>query len=54
MNEPLKLGVIGLGRAFTLMLPTFTADPRIALTAAHDPARRRPRAFAEEFGAKVL
>ena len=29
--------VIGLGRAFTLMLPTFDADPRIKLTAASDP-----------------
>ena len=31
MTEPLNLGIIGLGRAFTLMLPTFVADPRIRL-----------------------
>ena len=36
MSERLRLGVIGLGRAFTLMLPTFVADPRVALVAASD------------------
>lgn len=54
MTEPLKLGVIGLGRAFTLMLPTFTADPRIALVAASDPRSDARARFAEEFGAKVF
>ena len=53
MSEPLKLGVIGLGRAFTLMLPTFTADRRIALVAAHDPRADARERFAEEFGAKA-
>jgi phthalate 4,5-cis-dihydrodiol dehydrogenase len=52
MTNPLKLGVIGLGRAFTLMLPTFTADPRIALTAASDPRADARERFAEEFNAK--
>jgi len=28
---PLRLAVAGLGRAFTLMLPTFLADPRVRL-----------------------
>ena len=54
MNQPLKLGVIGLGRAFTLMLPTFAADPRIALVAASDPRSDARARFAEEFGAKVF
>jgi phthalate 4,5-cis-dihydrodiol dehydrogenase len=31
------MGVCGLGRAFTLMLPTLAADPRIELVAAADP-----------------
>ncbi len=35
--EPIRLGVLGLGRAFTLMLPTFMGDPRVRLVAAHDP-----------------
>ena len=33
----LKLGVISLGRACMLMLPTFTADRRVRLCAAGDP-----------------
>ena len=54
MTEPLKLGVIGLGRAFTLMLQTFAADPRIALVAASDPRADARARFAREFGAKVF
>src|SRR5580693_2690372 len=53
MTEPLNLGVIGLGRAFTLMLPTFMADPRIALVAAHDPRPDARERFAREFGANA-
>ena len=53
MTEPLKLGVIGLGRAFTLMLPTFAADPRIRMVAASDPRLEARERFAQEFGAKV-
>jgi phthalate 4,5-cis-dihydrodiol dehydrogenase len=47
----LGIGVIGLGRAFTLMVPTF-ADPRVRVVAAFDP---RPEATARakaEFGAR--
>jgi phthalate 4,5-cis-dihydrodiol dehydrogenase len=54
MTQPLKLGVIGLGRAFTLMLPTFAADPRIALVAASDPRPDARERFAEEFDARVF
>src|SRR5579863_8868349 len=54
MTEPLNLGVIGLGRAFTLMLPTFVADPRIRMVAAHDPRADARARFAQEFGAKVF
>ena len=54
MTSPLNLGVIGLGRAFTLMLPTFAADPRIALVAASDPRTEARERFAMEFNAKVF
>ncbi len=47
----LKLGVIGLGRAFTLMLPTFTTDRRVKLCAAADPRPEARALFASEFGA---
>jgi phthalate 4,5-cis-dihydrodiol dehydrogenase len=54
MNEPLKLGVIGLGRAFTLMLPTFVSHPLIEMVAASDPRADARERFADEFGARVF
>jgi phthalate 4,5-cis-dihydrodiol dehydrogenase len=54
MSEPLKLGVIGLGRAFTLMLPTFAAHPLIRLVAASDPRGDARERFAREFAAKAF
>ena len=53
MNERLNLGVIGLGRAFTLMLPTFASHPLIAMVAASDPRSDARERFAAEFGAKA-
>jgi phthalate 4,5-cis-dihydrodiol dehydrogenase len=49
----MRIGVLGLGRAFTLMLPTFVADPRVKLIAAHDPASLACAKFAEDFGGRV-
>jgi phthalate 4,5-cis-dihydrodiol dehydrogenase len=51
VNErAINLGIIGMGRAFTLMLPTFVADPRIKLCAATDPRPEARAHFASEFG----
>ena len=47
----LRLGVAGLGRAFTLMLPTFTADLRVALVAAADTRAEARARFAADFAA---
>ena len=49
----LRLGAAGLGRAFTLMLPTLVADPRLQLVAAADPRPEALRLFAGEFGGRV-
>ena len=49
-TQPLRLGVVGLGRAFTLMLPTFRADPRIELVAACDPREAARAQFQRDFG----
>ena len=35
-RPPLKIGAAGLGRAFTLMLPTFSADQRVEALAAFE------------------
>ena len=51
--HPLGVGVIGLGRAFTLMLPTFAADPRVRLVAGFDPRVEATSRFAAEFNATV-
>lgn len=50
-GRQIRLGVAGLGRAFTLMLPTFAADPRIALAAATDLRPEARQRFEADFGA---
>ena len=52
-NDAVRLGVIGLGRAFTLMLPTYLAHPRIRLVAACDPRPDARARFASDFSASV-
>jgi phthalate 4,5-cis-dihydrodiol dehydrogenase len=51
-ERTLRLGVAGLGRAFTLMLPTFTGDPRVALVATADTRAEARQRFAADFAAK--
>lgn len=46
----LNIGVVGLGRAFTLMLPTFTNDARVKLVAATDPIPAACQQFENDFG----
>jgi len=54
MNERrLRMGVAGLGRAFTVMLPTLLADRRVELVAAADPRPEATQRFAAEFGARA-
>lgn len=50
---PLRLGVAGLGRAFSLMLPTFLADDRVRLVAACDTRDTARAQFAKDFHAPV-
>lgn len=56
MSQPserkLRLGAAGLGRAFTVMLPTFTGDARIELAAAADLRPEARQRFAADFNAK--
>lgn len=49
----IRLGVAGLGRAFSLMLPTFLDDARLQLVAACDTREEARRQFAQDFGAPV-
>jgi Oxidoreductase family, NAD-binding Rossmann fold len=51
MTIPLRIGVAGLGRAFTLMLPTFLLDRRVQLVAACDPVDSARARFERDFRA---
>ena len=57
MSKPserrVRLGVAGLGRAFTVMLPTFTGDARIQLVAAADTRAEARQRFSADFSAKT-
>ena len=48
---PLRLGIAGLGRAFTIMLPTLVNDPRLRLVGATDPIPASRARFESDFGA---
>lgn len=50
-NTPLRIGIAGLGRAFSIMLPTFLHDPRVQLVAAADPIATARARFVSDFGA---
>ncbi len=52
-ERKLRLGVAGLGRAFTVMLPSFIADRRVELVAAADPRDEARRRFAADFGGRT-
>ncbi len=55
MSKPnerkLRLGVAGLGRAFSVMLPTFTGDARVHLVAAADTRPEARQRFTADFSA---
>jgi phthalate 4,5-cis-dihydrodiol dehydrogenase len=48
----LRIGVAGLGRAFTLMLPTLRRDPRVELVAAADPVTAARAQFERDFAGR--
>ena len=49
----LRIGTLGLGRAFTLMLPTFVSDPRVEIVAAAEPLLAPRKSFAQDFTKKI-
>lgn len=49
-----RIGVLGMGRAFTLMVPTFAAEPRVRLVAAYDPRSGARQAFEREFAGRAF
>jgi phthalate 4,5-cis-dihydrodiol dehydrogenase len=49
----MRLGVAGLGRAFTLMAPTLAADTRVELAAAADPRPEARAQFERDFAGRA-
>lgn len=49
-NDTLRIGVAGLGRAFSVMLPTFLTDARVRLVAACDTRAAAREQFQRDFG----
>ena len=49
----IRLGAVGLGRAFTVMVPTFALDPRVQLVAGADPLPEARARFEQDFGGRV-
>ena len=50
----LKLGIAGLGRAFALMIPALSRDPRVQVVAAADPRAEARAQFAKDFRGSVF
>ena len=48
-DRVLRIGAVGLGRGFSVMLPTFMADPRVQLVAAADPRPEARQQFVADF-----
>src|SRR5256712_1125290 len=49
----MRIGVAGLGRAFTLMAPTLAGDARVELVAAADPRAEARAQFTMDFGGRA-
>jgi len=52
-DRKLRVGAIGLGRAFSLMLPTFLRHPLVELVAGADPRPEARARVAQDFGARA-
>lgn len=51
-DRKLRIGAVGLGRAFSLMLPTFARHPLVEMVAGADPRREAQARFAQDFGGR--
>ena len=51
-EQMIRLGVAGLGRAFTMMLPAFVGDARVRMVACADPRLEARKQFETEFGGR--
>ena len=52
--QKVRLGIAGLGRAFSFMIPTFRGHPRIEIVAGFDPREEARARFSQDFGAQTF
>jgi phthalate 4,5-cis-dihydrodiol dehydrogenase len=52
-TRKIRLGIAGLGRAFSLMLPTLALDPRIEIVAGADPRPQARARFEQDFAGRA-
>ncbi|MDP2357510.1 MAG: Gfo/Idh/MocA family oxidoreductase [Beijerinckiaceae bacterium] len=52
-QRKLRIGVVGLGRAFSLMLPTLVLDERIEIVAGADPRPEARAQFEQDFSGRA-
>jgi phthalate 4,5-cis-dihydrodiol dehydrogenase len=53
IHNKIGVGVVGLGKAFAVMLPTFQMDPRVQIVAGTDPREEARRQLEEDFSANT-
>lgn len=51
-DRKLRIGAVGLGRAFSLMLPTFARHPLVEMVAGADPRPEARARFTQDFGGR--
>jgi phthalate 4,5-cis-dihydrodiol dehydrogenase len=51
-DKRLRVGIVGLGRAYSLMAPAFKADPRFEIVAGADPRPQARAQFAKDWRAR--
>jgi phthalate 4,5-cis-dihydrodiol dehydrogenase len=51
-DRKLRIGAVGLGRAFSLMLPTFKRHPLVEMVAGADPRADAQARFSQDFGGR--
>jgi phthalate 4,5-cis-dihydrodiol dehydrogenase len=51
-ERKLRIGAVGLGRAFSLMVPTFARHPRVEMVAGADPRAEACAQFEKDFGGR--
>jgi phthalate 4,5-cis-dihydrodiol dehydrogenase len=54
ISNPIRIGIAGLGRAFSLMVPAFTRDSRVEIVAGADPRPEARSKFEADFRAKAF